>query len=193
MLGFRDSKITWSTSLNLSTQTGTKSEADFILWYQRRRLLSNNYPVDLVFGESKSFGYDCFEKKDIRKLKSLASLFPGSILVFATMKEQLTKNEKEMISLLALWGRKSLKSRETRAPVIILTATELFASYNLKTTWKEKGDQHAAFAEPAFFHTENLRTLADLTQQLYLGLPSYSTWLEQDLRKRYGKRRSAKS
>jgi len=52
-----------------------------------------------------------------------------------------------------------------------LTSLELFCPWNLKQTWKDKGDQWAKFAEHARFDFDNLWTLAEITQQLYLGLP----------------------
>ena len=39
-----------------------KVEADFVLWYQRKALMSDSQdsPTDIVFGEAKSFGRDAF-------------------------------------------------------------------------------------------------------------------------------------
>jgi hypothetical protein len=114
-------------------------------------------------------------------MKDLALRFPGSILVFATMKQsnQLSDGEKKRISQLALWGREYLKEmRQTRAPVILLTGTELFARHDLHEAWEKTGGRHADFARVGMLCHENLSTLADLTQQLYLDLPPYSTWLE---------------
>lgn len=185
-----DNAVTWSTSLKFKLKSGKESEADFVLWYQRKRLLENNYEPQMVFGECKSFGKECFQQKDVLKLKILGSFFPGSILVFATMKEELSKAEKKIISSLALWGRRYSRSSEYRAPVIVLTGTELFAPYMVEVKWEEKGGKHAEFVEPASVRLENLNVLADLTQQLYLDLPSYHEWREAKWKKKAAKKKS---
>jgi hypothetical protein len=58
-----------------------------------------------------------------------------------------------------------------RAPVIALTGTELFAGWEIEHAWKDMGDPHAKFVRHPIVRIENLWTLADITQQLYLGLP----------------------
>ena len=60
--------------------------------------------------------------------------------------------------------------------MIVLTGTELFASWRLGQAWKEKGGQQARFVG---VHLDNLWTLAELTQQLYLGLPDPCAHLRQ--------------
>jgi len=100
----------------------------------------------------------------------------------ATMKDasELSKDETKRIRKLAEWGREYDKERrDTRAPVIVLTGTELFTPYLLEEVWKEKGGQHKQLIGPAYVHLENLKTLADFTQQLYLGMPSFGAWREQ--------------
>ncbi len=188
------SSLTWSTSLNMKFESGKNTEADFILWYQRKRIIENDYGVELVFGESKSFANDSFEENDVKNMKDLALEFPGSILVFATMKSQLSQGEKSKISTLAKWGRGNTPSGLTRAPVIILTATELFSQTGLgfKYIWKEKGGRRAKLIEPAYVRTDNLRVLADLTQQVYLNLPSYHKWLDEKWEIKKARRRNRK-
>ncbi len=180
--------ITWSTSLNFHLPSGQSTEADFVLWYQRRNLLQHHDVPLLVFGECKSFGKGCFEKKDVHRLKLLATSFPGCILVLATMKDELSTREKELISPLALWGRKFVNRHHTRAAVVILTGIELFASHRLDETWIEKGGKYEKMGRAG--HRGNLRRLAEMTQQLYLDLPSYHEWFEQELKK---KRKKSKS
>jgi len=124
---------------------------------------------------------DAFVPEDIERMKALAIRFPGSVLVFSTMKQadELSKDEIDLISDLAIWGREYVdERRQTRAPVIILTGTELFASFSLHETWKRKGGRHAQLGEAIRGHADNVRVLADMTQQLYLGMPPYVTWLE---------------
>jgi len=68
-------------------------------------------------------------------------------------------------------GRARRENGQPRSPVIVLTGAELFAPWNVGHAWKDKGGQHARFAELAGVRLDNLWTLAELTQQLYLGLP----------------------
>jgi hypothetical protein len=103
-------------------------------------------------------------------MRKLAERFPGAFLVFATLKDELSDAEKAEIGQLATWGRERLPDRRPRAPVIVLTGLELF-SWHINHSWEERGGRHAKFVEPARVCLDNLWTLAEFTQQLYLGLP----------------------
>lgn len=185
----RDTDVTWSAGQELNFAPNEKLESDFIIWYQRKAMFGNNYPTDLIFGEAKSFRgetseerkakSDAFEVEDIERMKKLAIRFPGSILVFSTMKKAEHLSEKELVRIrkLAEWGREYVRDRQqTRAPVIVLTGTELFSAYSLHLTWGEIGDRHAQVIQHGMTKLDNLRVLADLTQQLYLDMPSYGEW-----------------
>ncbi len=181
------SKVTWSSGQKLMLPTSEKVEVDFMLWYQREGNFETNYPTETVFGEAKSFGRrgeDVFEQNDVNRMKLLAEAFPGSILVFATMKEELSQEEINRIKELAEWGREYDQDREqTRAPVIVLTGTELFTEMFFEESWEERG-RHKHLIQ-AWKGNNNLRVWADRTQQLYLGMPPYessrpiggTTWL----------------
>jgi hypothetical protein len=199
-----DVNVTWSAGQKLDLSPNDKVEVDFILWYQRKEILGNDYPTELVIGEAKSFKgkstderraiKDNFKVEDIDKMMKLATRFPGSILVFSTMKQadELSKEEIKRITRVAEWGREYVKERhQTRAPVIVLTGTELFTPVFLQEQWKNLGGMHAKLIEPAWVQTRlsNLRMLADLTQQLYLKMPSYGVWRENKWRKRAARRR----
>ncbi len=176
------SVITWSAGQELELPSGKKVEADLLIWYQRTQMFGQDHPTDMIFGEAKSFAKSAFKKDDVDKMKLLVETFPGSILVFATMREakDITQGEINRIKELAEWGREYDKERQqTRAPVIVLTETELFSDYSLRASWKEKGGRHKMLIEQEWARTDNLRVLADLTQQLYLGMPSYSSFLNQ--------------
>lgn len=190
------SEVTWSSGQELTLSSGKKSEADFILWNQRKKIFGNDYPTEIVFGEAKSFGKDAFKQDDVNKMKLLAEAFPGAVLVFATMKEaeELSKDEITRIKKLAEWGREYDKEhKQSRAPVILLTGTELFTAHHLNSTWKEKGGKHAQLIEPAWVSVrlDNLRMLADLTQQLYLNMPPYGKWREEKWKKRAERRKKS--
>jgi len=184
--------VTWSTGQEL-TLSDRKIESDFILWFQKMQMFEIDYPTEIVFGEAKSFGKDVFRKKDINNLKFLAQNFPGAILVFATMKEacDLSKEEIAHLRKLAEWGRVYNKEKnQTRAPVVILTGTELFTPYSLEYSWKKKGGKHAKIISRAYVSTRlnDLQILADLTQQLYLGMESYDEWIKN----KWNKKRESK-
>ena len=177
--------VTWSSGQEMMLPTGEKIEADFMLWYQRKETPVLNHPTEIVFGEAKSFGKEVFTQDDITKMKMLAEAFLGSTLVFATMKEELSQEEIKRIRKLAKWGRGYDKDRkQTRAPVIVLTGTELFTEMTLEESWKEKGGKHKNLIGPGWVRTDNLRVLADLTQQLYLGMPSYESVIMEKIRER---------
>ena len=126
-----------------------KLEVDFILWNQKRisTLLSNS-STDIIFGEAKSFRKELtgavFQIKEINNMKQLAETFPGSLLVFATMSEsdRMTMGEEEELRKLAEWGREyNKKKQKARAPVIILTKTELFAGSSLSKAWEKESKE----------------------------------------------------
>ena len=179
------SAVTWSSGQEMTLPIGKKIEVDFMLWYQREETFAINYPTEVVFGEAKSFGEDVFTPNDVNRMKLLAEAFPGSTLVFATMKDKLSQEEINRIRKLAQWGRVYYRYRkQTRAPVIVLTGTELFTEMFLDESWKEKGGKHKDLIEPGWVRTDNLRVLADLTQQLYLGMPSYDSFITDKIQKR---------
>ena len=181
LIGLRGrTEATWSAGQELELTTGKKVEVDFMLWYQTRQIAGPDPPPETVFGEAKSFGKAAFKKAYVDNMKLLAQKFPGSILVFATMREgkDLSKGEINRIKKLAEWGREYDEERkQTRAPVIVLTGTELFTTDSLEFSWEEKGKKHKSLIESARVRTRihNLRVLADLTQQLYLGMPPYES------------------
>ena len=147
------------------------------LRYQRRSVIDDAQDAftDLVFGEAKSFGRDTFKPEDVGNLRALAERFPGAVLAFTTLRlpNELSSTELESIRTLALWGREYVDGDfRTRAPVVVLTGIELFAGFSLDVAWKKAGGEHAQFGEARRLETDNLRILADVTQQLYLGLPS---------------------
>jgi hypothetical protein len=185
--GIDRSEIAWSPGQELTFPDGEKAEADFLLWYQRKHTFGPDHATEIVFGEAKSFGKDAFKENDIRRMKMLAEQYPGAVIVFATLKEaaELSKDEVKRIRKLADWGREYNKeNRETRAPVIVLTGTELFTPHWLEEIWKQKGGLHKQLVEPAYVQLERLKTLADLTQQLYLDMPSYGAWQDAKWKKR---------
>jgi hypothetical protein len=170
-MGIGDTKLTYATGLNFGLENEKPFEVDFTFWYQRDHLLDHAEEPALVFGEAKSFAVDSFKAEDITRMRRLAEKFPGAFLVFAMMKDALTDSEKAEIAALALWGREQLDDGRPRAPVIVLTGTELFSEEHVKRTWEVLNDQRGQLVASPAVRLDNLWTLADLTQQAYLGLP----------------------
>ena len=195
VIGGAHNFVTWSSGQELTPVGDVSVEADFILWYQRRQIVRPDYPTEIVFGEAKSFGKDVFKAEDVAKMKLLAETFPGSIIVFATMKDadELSPEEIGRIRKLAQWGREYDKQRQQwRTPVIMLTGTELFTAHRLVTSWKDKGGKHKDLINNVMGMIDNLRILANLTQHLYLGMPSYEQWRKEKWEK-IAKRREKRS
>ena len=183
--GFDVAEVTWSSAQKLKLHTDKEVEADFMLWYRRKEIFGTervffgaglpifgtDRPTETVFGEAKSLGKNVFKEDAVNKMKLLAEKFPGSILVFATMKEELSPEEIDRIKELAEWGRKyDPEKRRTRAPVIVLTGTELFTPGYLSTSWEKRGGKYKDLARHTSLGTANLRILANFTQHLYLDL-----------------------
>jgi len=182
-------KMTWSAGQELTLKSGEKAEADFILWTQKEEILGLNKPTNIVFGEAKSFAKDAFKDSDIEKMKLLAETFPNSILVFATMKdhEEFSKDEINRLKKFAQWGRKfNTNSHERRAHIMILTGLELFIEdyAGLSSAWENKGGKHQELisAHAVKYNLNNLELLAELTQQLYLDMPSYWEYRKKSIK-----------
>ena len=80
--------------MSFIAKRGNKNiEADLGLFYQNTEF--GKEKREIIFAECKT--YNRFVKKDIDRLKILASAFPGSIIVFSTLNSSLTINEKKLI------------------------------------------------------------------------------------------------
>jgi hypothetical protein len=101
----------------------------------------------------------------------------------------LSPDEKDRIRKFAEWGRVPQKNGEPRAMVIVLTGTELFADYDVKHAWKEIGGEHAQVVQHPSVHIDDLWTLAETTQRLYLDMTAYWDWRRK--RQRSRKQKSA--
>jgi hypothetical protein len=139
----------------------------------------------LVHAECKSFNY--FEQRDVNRMKDLAEAFPGSVLVFATLNNSLQKSEIRMIASLAHAERKKRLCGKPYSPGVVLTGIELFSSRGVRDCWEGRGGLYDQFHKRSFDYSE-LPSLADATQQLYLGLPSWHEWSEAEWTKRRQKK-----
>lgn len=139
-----------------------KLEADFALFWQES--LYGERTEGVAFGECKTYG--CFEEKDFARMRRLATAFPGAVLVFATLRKTLTTKEIRKLAGIARAGRKRWKAERQLNPVLVLTGSELLSHKGAPYCWEEP-------LKSRFRHERGLMRLCDITQQLYLNLPSW--------------------
>ncbi|WP_156381731.1 hypothetical protein [Rhizobium sp. Leaf341] len=159
-------ELTYATGLELSHAKG-KSETDFFGWYREDGFgKAARDPITIV-GECKSFATESFKPKDMTRLCELGALLPGSYLVAACLKGELSQAEIKGLRAVAKWGWTQVRP----SPLIVLTGTELFGDGPLSHIWEEAGGARADYlnANRDFF---DLTTLADATQQAILGMSS---------------------
>ena len=135
-----------------------------------RHMRSGVHQDDVVFAECKSF-HGRFERRDVRRMERFANHFPSSVVVFATLRRELDSSEKRLLRPFAKRGRKRLRGTRLRNPVIVFTANELFSWHGPRAAWRALGPPFSRF-EREYAEDRVLVSLADATQQLYLGLPS---------------------
>jgi len=158
---------------------GDVLEADLTCLYKRSTWRETG--TDVVHAECKSF--NVFEKRDVDRLKALGVAFPGSVLVFATLKDVLDRAEARRIeSLVRAERRKRLRGAPYN-PVVVLTAVELFSSQGIAECWEGRGGLYEKFHQRRFDYSD-LSALADATQQLYLDMQSWHQWSEGERNKR---------
>lgn len=137
----RNHHTTWMPGVELKSSRGDHYEADCFMLSEfvndRNHLPSE--PM-LVFAECKSFGANGFQTADFERMKALATRFPHSTIVFATMKNpsEISAKERAHLSRFARWSETRISRRDHRkkALLVLLTADELFSPRN---------DQYAAF------------------------------------------------
>lgn len=136
---------------------------------------------EFLFAECKT--YNKFEKKDIERMQGLAKEFPGAVLIFSTLRPELTATEKRMLKPLVNKGRRYWKAEKTYNPVIILTGNELFSSHGIPHCWKGRDGKAGEIAKSNYY-PRNLSDVADATQQIYLDMKPYHEWREEKWKKR---------
>lgn len=165
--------------LSFDGKKGTKSiEADLCLLSEKDFVDETHQ--EIIFAECKT--YNKFEKTDIDRMKTLGNEFPGSALVFSTLRTQLTEKEKRLLKPMVNNGRKNWKSEKPSNPIIILTGTELFSNQGIPYCWKDKPGKAGELSTGNFW-VKNLTDLADATQQIYLDMKPYLQWQEEQYKK----------
>ena len=100
---------------------------------------------------------------------------------------QPTASEKKILANFVAWGRRVNAYGEPTNPVVLLTSHELTMDHHLTSTWKALGGEHGKFA--TFEHTRSLSNLADATQQIYLGMPSFHQVRDEYWTRRHAQRK----
>jgi len=144
--------------------------------------------TQVVHAECKSF--NSFKRVDFDRMKVLAHEFPSSALIFATLKDSLSPAEVVSIRTLTQAQRRKRLSGQASSPVIVLTGTELFSSRGAPECWRGKGGLYDKLGENRGDRSD-LTSIADATQQLYLGLPSWFEWAEAKWEKKRARRKHA--
>jgi len=181
-------------SFELTPRDGKVKEADFgMLW--RDSLMSDSTDFYPIFGECKSlnaFGDPSGDGNDVEKMGAIAELFPGAVLVFATLAEDLHAQDRKALRDLANAGREPWQGDRWLNPVLVLTRRELTSPWKPPKCWQDVGGPVGDFARTQRF-VRSILDLCDLTQQLYLGLPPWHEWFEQRSRARAERRRARQS
>jgi hypothetical protein len=174
-------EMTFSTAMSLDVD-GKSAEVDFLA-LRRDERWDLSKPPELILGEAKSLGQGPLVKpKDLAQLKIVAAKLPGAILVISVLRDDFLPEEKRILEPFVKWGRRLNADREPTNPVVLLTAKELLFDLALGHTWKNLGGTHAKFCE--YDNTRDMRSIADATQQIYLGLPSFDQWKRSQWEKR---------
>lgn len=153
-------------------------EADFAFFW--RQTAYGELLDGIAFGECKTYGL--FAEQDYKRMRFLAKTFPGAVLVFATLRKELTAKEVRAISRIAKAGRTYWKPERPINPVLILTGRELLDPVGPPYCWRDND------VDKRFENTRELLDICNATQQLYLGLRPW----EQDWSERWEKQRRRK-
>lgn len=84
-------------------------------------------------------GTEAFKAKDFSRLRELGSLSPGSYLVTATLKGELSPKEIIGLRHVAKWGWAQVQPN----PLILLTGIELFSEMPGLHVWEDVGGARA--------------------------------------------------
>jgi hypothetical protein len=144
-------------------------EADFGLLWQDS--LYGEKKDGVMFGESKTYGR--FERADFERMRYIAKTFPGAVLVFSTLRKNLTSKEISEIIRIAKLGRKYWKAERPINPVLVLTGTELLSQSGPPYCWDEP-------IKTKYNQVSGLLNLCNVSQQIYLNLPAWEAeWHEK--------------
>ena len=150
----------WTVSLEATT-AGSAFEVDFGVWL--RPGVREEEPPALVLGEAKTFNR--FEPSDFARAETVLRRFPRAHMVFATLRDSLTRRERRALTALARRGGREAN----RGRIIVLTATELCdrTGFAVPFSWKDLSGPHADLADRYPRAQFDLGVLSDATLELY--------------------------
>jgi len=166
-----------------ATRGDKRIEVDLGLFLQRMHY--GTLETELLLAECKTFS--SFERADIDRMNAVSKEFPGAVIVFATLRDSLKESERMLLRPLVNKGRRYWKTDRPYNPVLILTGNELLTEKNPRSQWEKLGGNHARHSRQ-WGDRRELVSLADATQQIYLGMQPWHTWLEE----RYNRKRRPK-
>lgn len=136
---------------------------------------------ELLLVECKA--YDAFRKKDVYRMESLSREFPGAVIVFCKFETALHPSEIDLISKFVVRQRKLWLTQKPHASVMLLTGNELFSRWGAPECWKDATGVPKGTYEK-WSHVRSLGSLAEATQQIYLGIPSLHDWADAYFKRR---------
>lgn len=164
--------MSWIPSVSLTDATGNELEADFV-GFLRPSVFSEIAEPFVIFGECKMF--DRFRTKDINRMDQLGKRFPGAVLCFATLNEELSVEEKRAITKVARRGRQKLRTGQQTNPVLVLTKAELLARGGPNQIADRLPERFKQYVPNMFFRGD-IQEICDFTLQAHLGMESIHDW-----------------
>lgn len=150
-------------------------EADFMMFYGGSGFRDGG--TELLFGECKTFNR--FETRDVERMQLIADSFPGSVMVFATLNQSFSQDERDVLVPFVKKCRAYWKLDRPLHPILFLTGIELFSPFGAPSCWKGQGEIADAMAT-AGRGVHTLLAFCDATQQIHLGLDSWwKDWNEE--------------
>jgi hypothetical protein len=148
---------------------GKDLEADFMMFFRNAAFWERQ--TEWVFGECKTFNR--FKQRDMDRMQVIADNFPNSVLVFATLSDDFSDEEKALfipfVKACSCYG----KLDRPRNAVLLLTGAELFSMFGAPSSWETKSGIAKQMADAKHsFHS--LLALCEASQSIYLGLGSWS-------------------
>jgi hypothetical protein len=114
-------------------------------------------------------------------MRALGEAFPGAILMFCSLKAELSDAEKQLISDFVFEERNKNFMGHAFSPIVVLTGNELF-SPGAPNCWEDKTPYYKTYSH-ASFNFADLAILADATQQINLGIQSWQSWRDEQQNK----------
>ena len=163
---------------------GSELEADLICFWQRPSWRDRGQHI--IVGECKCFSD--FEDKDVLRMREIVAKLPGTIIAFCTLKPSLTKRERSLLRTLAMSGRRPTKGLVWPTPVLVLTGNELCTTSSSPFQYRFRDENMSGLARRMPGGDTTILDLCSASQEEYLGLMSWHSWLQEYYRKRAKKK-----